>query len=347
MATVVGGLWAAFKYRRKPRCSGCGVPLDTQNDSRAHIIPNALGGRLAPKGIICRSCNTTLGNVADNALIDAFGVWPTLLDIPRQQGQNPTKTIDTRNGHRVRVKADGSSTKVDVQYDVAVIPEGHSIQISAGDMKTIRQLLLKAAKEFPQFDPTMAEGHARTIQDQGDQFKLNLDFSPQAVFGGVSTAIWLYLFLKTNRSFMDWKSLLAYITNAQNQGGQLRYFVEGLPGLRGPQIDLGHKLIVRSVPATGELIAYVEILGILKVGGIFAKSPRPGFALEHIYVHDVRQETDRSNEFSIDGAEFDRQDWKTVGLSPADAIALRAHFRKALEIFIHYYQQRFRATPSA
>src|SRR5450756_507066 len=111
-----------------PLCRGCGEPLDAQNDSEAHIIPKALGGRLAPKGIICRPCNTALGKVADNALIEAFGDWPTLLDIPRE-GKNPSKVIDTLKGHRVRVNADGSMTRMDVQYDVEVIPEGHKVEI--------------------------------------------------------------------------------------------------------------------------------------------------------------------------------------------------------------------------
>lgn len=61
-------------------CQGCGSVLTAANDSEAHIIPKALAGRLKPKGIICRTCNTELDRIADNALIKAFGDWPTLLD---------------------------------------------------------------------------------------------------------------------------------------------------------------------------------------------------------------------------------------------------------------------------
>jgi hypothetical protein len=123
------------------RCRGCRDPLTDANDSEAHIIPNALGGWLAPTGIICRTCNTELDRIADNALVEAFGDWPTLLNLPRQRGKTPPKLMDTLNGHRVRMNADGTSTRTDVQYDVNVIPEGHYVQIAAGDMKTFRQLL--------------------------------------------------------------------------------------------------------------------------------------------------------------------------------------------------------------
>lgn len=322
-------------------CRGCNNPITEENDSKAHIIPNALGGRLAPKGIICQTCNTLLDKIADNALIEAFGAWPTLLDISRQRGSNPPKMIETRNDHRVRLKADGSLVRMDIQYDVSSIPDGHRIQIGAGDMKTFQQLLRRAAKKFPQFDITAAQQYARAMGIPNDDIKMSLDFSPAAVFGGVVTAIWLYLILKTNRAFMDWTRLQICVKQMQTNGGTFRYFVDGLPGLIGPKIDLSHKLIVRSVPAKGELIAYVEILGILKIGGLFAKSPNPGYELEHIYAYDLMQKTDRSNEYSINAKEFDRQDWLSVGLGPTEAESLRDHFKNALDFFTNLYRLRF------
>ena len=327
-----------------PECRGCGEPLTPSNDSEAHIIPKALGGRLSPKGLICRKCNTALDAAADNALIEAFGAWPTLLAIPRQGGGNPPKLIETRDGQKVRIEPDGSMTRIDVVYGATPIPEGHNVQIAAGDMKTFRQLLNRAQKQFPQFDPILAEQYARTVGMPPDsEIAMRLDFSPKAVFGGIITAIWLFLIKKTGRAFMDWDGLLACISKMQATGGKFRYFVSDLPGLLGPKIDIGHKLIVRSVPTTGELIAYVEILGVLKVGGLFAKSPKPGYELEHLYVYDVPAKCDRTGEFSIDRQEFDRQDWETIGLGPTDASALRAYFQEALEVFVAHYQQRFRS----
>jgi hypothetical protein len=65
-----------FPPAPKSKCGGCGVTLTPENDSAAHVIPNALGGRLKPKGILCRVCNDELDELADNALIEAFGGWP-------------------------------------------------------------------------------------------------------------------------------------------------------------------------------------------------------------------------------------------------------------------------------
>lgn len=90
-----------------PECRGCGEPLTPANDSEAHIIPKALGGRLAPKGLICRTCNTALDAVADNALIEAFGAWPTLLAIPRQGGENPPKSFKLGTGRKCGLNRTG------------------------------------------------------------------------------------------------------------------------------------------------------------------------------------------------------------------------------------------------
>jgi hypothetical protein len=140
---------------------------------------------------------------------------------------------------------------------------------------------------------------------------------------------------------MDWNKLLACIAQMQTTRGTFRYFVDGLSGLRGPQIDLGHKLIVKSVPVTGELIAYVEILGVFKIAGVFVKSPAPACQLEQMYIYDLTGKYDRTAEFSIDPTQFAMQNWMTIGLGPADARALRDHFQKASEIFATHYRKRF------
>ncbi len=325
------------------KCRGCQATLTVENDSEAHIIPNALGGRLKPKGIICRACNTELDDIADHALIVAFGDWPTLLDIPRDRGPNPPKLIKTINGRRVRLEADGSMTAVDVKFDIAPVEDGHKVEIAAGDMKTFRQLLKRAEKQFPQVDAKLAEQYAQTVAvADGAPLTMTFDFSPHGVFGGVVTAIWLYLIKMTGRAFMEWDRLLEVIQVMQAHGGTFRYLIHGLPGLAGPEIPIGHKIVIRSIPATGKLIAYVEILGLLKVGGIFADAGGPVDLLEHVYVYDVLGKIDRSAEFSIESAEFDRQDWTGVGLGPTDVQALKEHFHSSIEgIFVRHYEERF------
>ena len=336
---------AKRKAAASRKCRGCGAVLTAENDSAAHVFPNALGGRLKPKGIICQTCNTALDRAADNALVKAFGDWPTMLNLPRDEGAHPPKLVDTRDGRRVRIEADGKISSADVTYEVAEIQNGHQMKIAAGNMKTFRQLLKRAELQFPRLDVKAAEKAAQVVGiDDGDLLKLGLDFSPQAVFGGVITAIWLYLVHTTGRAFMDWARLLKCIGEMQTHGGTFRYLVDGLPGLIGPDIPLDHKIVVRSVPATGKMIAYVEVMGVLRVGGVFADAGGPSDLIEHVYAYDLVQQRERSGEFSIDPSLFDKQDWKAAGLGPTDAEALRAHFATALQVFVDHYRRRFSGT---
>ena len=130
-----------------------------------------------------------------------------------------------------------------------------------------------------------------------------------------------------------------------------RYLPDGLPGLKGPDIALSNKVIVRAVPSTGKLIGYVEILGMLQIGGIFAGGwgPRDSRSSTSTFTT-VLGKKDRSAEYAIDPAIFDRQDWRTVGLGPTvgDGPALEAHFSERLQsVFVHRYHERFAATDPA
>jgi len=324
----------------KACCHGCGIRLNAENDSEAHIIPNALGGRLACKGLICRACNARLDRIADNALVQAFGAWPTLLNLSRQRGHNPSRTLDTRRGSKVRLEPDGSLTGAEVHYDVTPIVGGHKVEISAGNMKTVRQLIKRVTKQFPLVDATSLEKHARRIKmSPGDEIKLSLDFSPRAVFGGAVSVFWLFLLARTGQAIMSWSKLVECIEAVQRHGGTFRYFVSGLPGLNGPSIDIGHKIIVRSVPSTGELIAYLEILGVLQIGGLFAQGPA-GQTIEHVYAFDLDNQSDRSEEFTIDPIVFAEQNWRQVGLGPTDLDPIKAHLKGILSRLGAYYARR-------
>jgi hypothetical protein len=148
------------------------------------------GGRLKSKGIIRQKCNGVLDRIADNPLVKAFGDWPTLMDIRRDRGPNPPKLIPTRDGKRVRLHPDGTLTRVDVTYEVQVREVGSKIEIGAGDMKTIRQLLQRVKKRYPEFDAKAAEKAARSIGvHDDDEVNMSLGFGREQVSGGVVAAI--------------------------------------------------------------------------------------------------------------------------------------------------------------
>lgn len=313
-----------------PLCQGCGtVELTPEFDSEAHIIPNALGGRLSRSGLICRECNTLLDRLADNPLIRAFGPWPTLLDIPRHRGRHPPVVIDTRDGLRVSVEPDGTTTRIDVVYDVTPIDaDSHKVSLGAGNWKVVRQLIGRAAKQFPQLDQAHATAHAQKVNVPSTaEWRIETNFAPANVFPGAFAAFWLFFLHKTGHQLAPWDRVLEVVEGVRT-GGTFRYFPDGLPGLSGPSIDISHKIILRTVPQTGLLIGYLEILGTLRVGGVVAQG-RPSSELEYIYVADVFGKSERSGEFSIDRKTFDATDWKTVGLGLSEPGEIKTYIQDA------------------
>jgi HNH endonuclease len=81
-------------------CIATGDEITQSNDSKAHIIPSALGGRLKPRGILCRRGNGILGDKFDQPLIEAFQPLMNLLNGSRDRGQNPSTVMTDESGKK-------------------------------------------------------------------------------------------------------------------------------------------------------------------------------------------------------------------------------------------------------
>jgi hypothetical protein len=77
------------------KCILTGASLSQDNDSKAHIIPSALGGNIKPKGIISASANTILNDKFDSPLIKSLSSFMALLGaIPDRGEVQPTKILN-------------------------------------------------------------------------------------------------------------------------------------------------------------------------------------------------------------------------------------------------------------
>jgi hypothetical protein len=192
-----------------------------------------------------------------------------LLDIPRDRRKNAPKTILSETGRRVRVDTEGPYRVIDVQYDARTLGGGAvGVSMSAPMERIARQLAERAAKAFPGVDVEDIMRLARTESlPEGERLNAAVNFGTGAVLGGVSATLWLFSHWKEGQAPLSWAELKGDIAKRQNGAGALRHLVDGLPGLEGPPVAFGHKIVLRSVPRTGDLIAYVEILGVLRIGG--------------------------------------------------------------------------------
>ncbi|TXJ57854.1 HNH endonuclease [Brachyspira aalborgi] len=90
------------------KCYICCEELTKDNDSVEHIIPNAIGGKLKSKELICKKCNSKLGYSMDNELAEQLEFFCNFLNIDRERGKpNDIIFIENETNREYIRKASG------------------------------------------------------------------------------------------------------------------------------------------------------------------------------------------------------------------------------------------------
>src|ERR1039458_2085888 len=82
-----------------PECYLCSKALTADNESKEHILLNAIGGQLKSNDLLCRKCNSDFGHEADSELAAQLLFLSGHLNIKRDKGENPIiKGAKSENG---------------------------------------------------------------------------------------------------------------------------------------------------------------------------------------------------------------------------------------------------------
>ena len=80
----------------------CGKVLTSNNVSKEHIIPNAIGGKKGVSGFICDRCNNETGAAWDAELARQLNPISLCLGIRRTRGKVPPQVFPTSSGGKYR-----------------------------------------------------------------------------------------------------------------------------------------------------------------------------------------------------------------------------------------------------
>ena len=169
--------------RKRPRsnCAFCGITFTTANDSKEHIIPNAIGGRRTVTRFVCKSCNAKSGSNWDSALADQFKPICTLLNIDRHRGNVPSLRVQTIGGDTLQLHADGRATSPHPKVTETRIDNQVSIQVTAPSMTEFTRTLRRLADKYPQIDVDKALRDARTTRKFiRDPWMIKVEGRPEA-----------------------------------------------------------------------------------------------------------------------------------------------------------------------
>ena len=126
--------------------------MSSENKTKEHIIPNAIGGRKKTTGFICEVCNNTFGETWDAELVKQLNWFSLALGISRERGEAPRQIVQTVAGERFWLLADGTFTPEKSSHSVTDVGTGVQIQMTAQTLDEARKRIKGVARKFPKFD---------------------------------------------------------------------------------------------------------------------------------------------------------------------------------------------------
>ena len=156
-----------------PNCILCPVEITDENDSREHVIQNAIGGRKRVKGVLCMNCNSTTGGEWDAEFARQLQPLSAFFAITRQRGEVPPQRLTTVSGQQFIRRSDGQMTLARPSYEEVQTDSGARISISAPTLWQARQLLERAKVKYPQIDAASAQSRYQYLDKP---IKMSLGF---------------------------------------------------------------------------------------------------------------------------------------------------------------------------
>ena len=152
--------------------------------------------------------------------------------------------------------------------------------------------------------------YGRELTPPDEPWRIRVNLAPLQVFPGAFAALWLYHTWCKGRPFCTWAELQSRISDADFLTRTFFYLNAVPSGLTGPHVELPHMLFLRSIPKKRLLVGYIEVFGLLRLGGILASNYRQ--QTRRLYVADPMAVTDLSDRFILDDQAFYAMDWEKI-----------------------------------
>jgi len=157
------------------QCYLCDDVLNEHNRSKEHILPNSIGGRLKSDRLLCKTCNTTTGQLYDDVFAEFSVIWASKHHIQRERGNVPNfKAIRISDGAEIVVKP---GWKIELLHPVIQYLSGNAINITSSSIQRHNQELARLKKEY------LKDGWILDVlQTVADHTERKVDFLSDRIF---------------------------------------------------------------------------------------------------------------------------------------------------------------------
>ena len=248
------------------KCYICGEELTKENASVEHIIPNAIGGKLKSKELICKKCNSKLGHSMDKELAEQLDFFSNFLNINRDRGKpNNIIFIEKETNMEYIRKANGDFLpKKDVEVKKEIMDNGKiRFHISSTNKKNI----LKKIKEISKKHNITNE----YIENDLKYTKYNLnEMHTYLTFGGENIKLALYkiainffIYRGGDRKYIEHLIDCLLQNNINNTNGYSKQIsIKNIDNIKENSIP--HIIYIEGNSEENILYAYIEFFGTIQ-----------------------------------------------------------------------------------
>lgn len=249
-----------------PKCALCDNDITKENDTKEHLIPNAIGGRRKVKGFICGICNNTSGDVWESELAKQLNPLSLFFGISRERGEAPSQLFETTGGDKLKLNFRGSMDIEKPVYSETPLESeaGVQIQIKARSMPEARRMLQGVKRKYPQVDLNELLDNAKSESSYcSDMLKFNLSFGGHEAGRSIVKSA-LALAVSSGIPAEVCVEAKNYLRNEESEAC-FGYFYDSDLVKNRPEGTPFHCVSIKGCSETKQVIGYVEYFGVQRV----------------------------------------------------------------------------------
>lgn len=249
-------------------CYVCGVLLNPQNQSREHVLPNSIGGRLTSTSLLCATCNNTFGNKYEAEFAKQLLVFSGRLPIKRARNKNPEfSTTDTNSGLPIILDDKGYAKLAHPVFEELPLPgKPGRFKARFPDEKSKQKFLDNLKRKHPKSQITIeSEEQITSSRSSDSSIQIKGSLGGLEFFKTLCKSLLNLYIYHTG----DIQSVAATIKNVfcTNDIPRANFYVLGKE--EKPAIKLHHNLSIIACPERQLLFGYIELFGFVKILTIF------------------------------------------------------------------------------
>ncbi|WP_434637075.1 HNH endonuclease [Sulfurimonas sp. NW7] len=248
----------------KHYCALCNALITKKNNSKEHIIPNAIGGKKKILNFICKECNNKSGNEWDSDLTEQLSSLCTYFGIKRDRGNVQPHIVTTTAGDKFQLNANASMKIHEPAYNETKIDDGVEISISARTMKEARNMLKGVKGKYPNLDIEELMDNAKVNTSYcNDMIQLKLSIGGLQAGRSIVKSV-LALAVKSGVNPKSCEHAIEYLIEEKGNPC-FGYYYDKDPLLNRPEGVPLHCVHVKGDKQTKQLLGYIEFFGAFRI----------------------------------------------------------------------------------